>query len=127
MRRYRFEPLRVPDEAEAVATLDSDNVPLDKEGNALPGARYVSPDNSEGVATHNLATAAYAPGTIVTIEDTNGATANNITVTPDGSLVDVDGSAVGQLVINADDGYATVLITTSTTVILASKGVDLTP
>lgn len=124
---YNFNKLRTPPEADIVATLDAEGNPLQKDGTVSPGFRYTSPDNFEDPATVDLSALSYPPGTMVTIEDTQGATANVITVTPDGSLVDVAGDAVGQLVIDADDGYAAVLITTTTTVILASKGVDLTP
>lgn len=124
MRRYRHDPLRVPDEAVAVATLDGSGVLLGGDGNPLH-IPYLAPDNSEEALTVDLVTLELAAGAIVTIEDTQGATANPITVTPVGALVDASGAAVDQLVIDTDDGYATLLITSTTTVILASKGVDL--
>lgn len=125
-RRYRFEPLLVPDEADVVATLDGDGNLLKKDGSQAPQIVVIKPDNSEGVADVDLDEAAYPTGTRVVIEDVHGAASNNITVTPLGSFVDPDGVAVDQVVINADDGYAILDIVGGLTVVSASKGVDLT-
>lgn len=85
------------------------------------------PDNSGGAASYDMSAQSFPSGTMVLVEDANGATANNITITAEGSFVDTDGSAVGQCVINADDGYALLMVAGGVSVLLASKGVDLIP
>lgn len=124
MRRYRFDPLRVPDEATQVATYDSDGRLLGPTGVGAPQTIVIEPDNSEEPASVELDEDA-PTGTRFIVADVHGATANNITVTPVGSFVDVDGVAVDQVVINADDGYAVLDVVNGFTIVSASKGVDL--
>lgn len=124
--RYRHEPLRVPDAAESVATYDSDGNLLNKAGDATaPQTILINPDNSEDPAEVDLDDLDYPSGTRVVVEDVNGATANDITVTPKGSFVDVEGTAVTQVVIDTDDGYAILDIVGGLTVLAAYKGATL--
>lgn len=93
----------------------------------IPKASFyhlLEPDNSEDPVTVSLATG-YAEGTIVLVKDVHGATAENITITPLGSFVDNEGTAVDQVVIDTDDGYAALLLLSGLTTLLASNGVDL--
>lgn len=123
--RYRFDPLRVPDEAVRVATYDAGGRLLGPAGAGAPQTIVIEPDNSEEPITIELDEES-PTGTRFIVADVNGATANNITVTPVGSFMDVDGVAVDQVVINADDGYAVLDIVNGITIVSASKGVDLT-
>lgn len=131
-RAFRRKHLKTPAECTAVANYfsdssvrDRDNVPL-----KLPPSntiRHYSPDNSSAPAGVDLSAESLTSGTWVLVEDTQGATANNITITAEGSFVDSDGVAVGQCVIDADDGFALFMIAGGVSVLVASKGVDLTP
>lgn len=124
--RYRHKALRVPDAAERVATYDSDGNLLTKAGTATaPQTILINPDNASDVAEVDLDALDYPSGTRVVVEDINGATANEITVTPKGSFVDASGTAVTQVVIDTDDGYAILDIVGGLTVLSAYKGATL--
>lgn len=125
--KYRFNALKTASNAARVATYDEDGnlLALDSE-NRAPRKFVIEPDNSAGVATVNLSTG-YVDGDRILIQDVHGATANSITVTPLGSFVDTAGSAVGQVVIDTDDGFAILEIANGLTVLAAYKGADLTP
>ncbi len=122
--RYRFDPLRVPNEAVRVATYDATDKLLSPGGAVVPQTIVIEPDNSEGVASVVLDEDA-PTGTRYVVADIHGATANNITVTAVGSFVSAAGAAVDQVVIDADDGFAVLDIINGLTVVSASKGVDL--
>lgn len=125
MSKYRFDPLRVPDEAVCVATLDADGNLLNKAGSPIAQTVVLRPDNSEAPATVDLSTAGYPSGTRIIVEDVNGATAQSITVTALGSFINAAGTAVDQVILDTDDGFAILDIAGGVTVVAASKGADL--
>jgi hypothetical protein len=145
MARYRHKPLRVPNAAAQVATYNANGVLLDANGDplvldggslaaqsversaaAFPTPILLQPDNSEEPVTVDLATAAYDSGTRIYIEPVATAVTNTVTITPDGSLVDPEGVAVEQCVLNAAGSFAICDIIGGVTVLSAYKGADLT-
>ena len=106
---------------------DEDGTIVDKTDTPLSYGKLVvvQPDNSEGVGAYDISAQEFPLGTTVLVKDIHGATANNITVTPEGSFIDPAGVAVDQVVIDTDDGFALMMVAGGITVILAHHGVDL--
>ena len=135
MSRFRSDALKVPDTAHRVATLNSDGELLNATGDALempaanlgfPAPVVLTPNNSAGAASVNLSTPDYPTGTRVYVQPTSNASTHNVTITAEGSFVDVAGSAVQQCVINANGGFAIFDMIGGVSVLAVYKGCDLT-
>lgn len=122
MSRYRFNVLKVPNNAKHVATLDESGALLDAAGTPLsaPAPVVIRPDNSEGAVTVDLTEESYPMGTRIYVIPTDGADVNNVTVTPVGDLVSPDGTALDKCVLDQAESFAVFEVIDDTITILAA-------